>query len=116
MCGGALFGKKTSVTVGFAALFAAVSVWKFLQRIAEDTVADCLLLSSPYIAATVVFAMFAIADRLKRNGTVLMIAGAVMSTALAVLMIMVLNWLFALPAFVSAAVCAGFAVKSKNAR
>lgn len=115
-CAAALFSeRKTVITACFAAGFAAVAVWRFALQMSDKWgVLDSLLIASPYIAAAVVFVIFAAAGKMKRSGTILLIAGAVMSAALAVLMIIVLNWIFAIPAFVSAAVCVIFAINSKK--
>lgn len=115
-CAAALFSeRRTGVMAAFAAGFAALAVWRFALQMADGMgVSNSLLIASPYIAAAVVFVIFAIAGRLNRSGTILLIAGAVISTALAVLMIIVLFWFFAIPALISAAVCVIFAVQNKK--
>lgn len=115
-CAAALFSeRKSHVMAGFAASFAAIAVWRFALQMSDQMgVSNSLLISSPYIAAAVVFVIFAIAGKLKHNGTILLIAGAVISAALSVLMIIVLNWIFAVPALISAVVCVIFAVQNKK--
>lgn len=115
-CAAALFSqRKTGVMAAFAAGFAALAVWRFALQMSDKMgVSNSLLIASPYIAAAVVFMIFAAAGKLKRSGTILLIAGAVISAALAVLMIIVLFWFFAIPALVSAVVCVVFAIQNNK--
>lgn len=115
-CAAALFSeRKICVMAGFAVSFAVIAVWRFALQMSDQMgVSNGLIISSPYIAAVVVFVIFAIAGILKHNGTILLIAGAVISAALSVLMILVLNWIFATPALASAVVCVISAVQNKK--
>lgn len=115
-CAAALFSeRKPLVMAEFAVGFAAFAVWRFALQMSDKMgVSDSLLIASPYIAAAVVFLIFAAAGKLKRSGTILLIAGAVISAALAVLMIMILFWFFAIPALISTAVCVILAIQNKK--
>lgn len=115
-CAAALFSERKPFTMAcFAAGFTAMAVWRFALQMSDGMgVSNGLVIASPYIAAAVEIMIFMAAGKLKRGGTILLIAGAVINAALAVLVIMILFWFFAIPALISAAVCVIFAINNKK--
>lgn len=69
-CAAALFSeRKFRVMAGFAVSFAAIAVWRFALQMSDQMgVSNSLIISSPYIAAAVIFAAFMIVLMVKNGG------------------------------------------------